>query len=437
MSCPKACGSNISIRVTEVRRQESRAGASLLVSLALTRDGADAESADSEPLKIPVQFEIDGARSELVVELEGPEIALEGHPVPIDASHKEGWGRISIPADVNPADNEFYFVFAEPPARRTLVVAEDDASIAPLQLAAAISPVSPEKNATELVAPAKTSTLDWENVALVIWQAPLPEGDVAKALAAFVARGGQALFLPPPEPGDAKLFGMSWGDWRQSDEPLGVESWRSDLLERTQSGYALPVGELAVRRHCTIAGNSTPLATLFGGDVLLARATTETGGAYFLGATAAIGDSSLASNGIVMYAFVQRALEAGAASLSKAQQLVAGAPRDGAVAWQKIVGPPEALSTEFPYHAGAYTVGDRMLAVNRSGQEDRAAALADDAVAELFQGLDFDRVEDRAGSTSALAREVWRVFLYGMIAALLVEAALCLPKRPKLAEQLA
>ncbi len=439
LAYPEAAKGNVAVRVTDVRRQESRAGASLLVSLALTRDGADADDADAEPLKIPVQFEIDGARSEVVVELEGSEVALEGHPVPIEAAEKEGWGRISIPADMNPADNEFYFVFAEPPARRTIVVAEDEAGVAPLQLAAAISPVSPEKNATELVAPAKVATLDWENVALVVWQAPLPDGDDAKSLQAFVARGGQAIVLPPPEPSDAELFGMSWGEWREPDEPVGVESWRSDqdLLERTQSGTALPVGDLSVRRHCTLAGDATPLATLFGGDALLARATTAAGGVYFLTTTAAVGDSSLAANGIVMYAFIQRALHAGAESLSKAQQMVAGAPRDAGVAWHKIVGPPEALSTEYPYHAGAYTSGDRMLAVNRSGQEDRAAALDDGAVEELFQGLDFDRVEDRAGSTSALAREVWRVFLYGMIAALLVEAALCLPKRPKLAGELA
>jgi hypothetical protein len=435
LAYPDTGAGNVAIRVTEVRRQGSRTGASLLVSLALTRESGD----DAGELKVPVQFEIDGARSELIIEMEGPEFALEGHPVPIEAARKEGWGRISIPADMNPADNEFYFVFSEPPARRTIIVTEDDSVVGALQLAAAISPDSPEKSATELVAPVKAAVLDWEDVALLVWQAPFPEERSARSIRSFVARGGQAIFLPPPEPGSAEFAGMTWGDWREPDEPIAVESWRSDqdLLERTQSGTALPVGDLSVRRYCTLKGDATPLATLFGGDALLTRATSESGGVYFLTTTAAVGDSTLAANGVVMYAIVQRALQAGAESLSKAQQMVAGPPSDAAVSWQKIAGPPEAMSTEYPYHAGAYTAGERMLAVNRSAQEDRAAVLDDDNVEELFQGLDFDRVDDRAGSASSLAREVWRVFLYGMIAFLLIEAALCLPMRPKLAGEIA
>jgi hypothetical protein len=54
--------------------------------------------------------------------------------------------------------------------------------------------------------------------------------------------------------------------------------------------------------------------------------------------------------------------------------------------------------------------------------------VADAKVAELFRGLDFARVDDRAGSIASLIQEIWRLFLVSMMVAMLAEAALCLPK---------
>jgi hypothetical protein len=284
----------------------------------------------------------------------------------------------------------------------------------------------------------KLATIAWEDLALVIWESPLPVGDDAKLIDSFVARGGQVIFVPPANTDDSTFHDVMWVAWKQPDEPIAVDGWRSDqdLLARTQSGDALPVGELTVRRYCALKGEVTPLATLFGGEPLLARATTAAGGVYFLATTAAVSDSSLATNGVVLYALVQRALQAGSQSLSKAQQVNAGPPPDQKTAWKQIAGPTSAMSSEYPYHAGVYTADDRTLAVNRSAAEDSPAALDDGKLEELFQGLDFDRVDDRAGNVNSLAREVWRLFLFGMIGAMVVEAGLCMPKRAKTAGDL-
>jgi hypothetical protein len=433
LAYPDEAEGNVAVRVTEVRRQQTSAGSSLILSLALSRTGGPAE------LKLPVQVEIEGARSEIMVEMEGSDFALEEHPVPIEADRVEGWGRISIPADGNPADNEFYFVFAEPPKRRTIIVADDETTLRPLQLAAAISPDSPAADATEFVTPDKLATIAWDDVALVIWQSPLPRENEAKFIRSLVNRGGQVVFLPPANPDSTEFQGVVWTAWKQPDEPAAVAEWRSDqdVLGRTQSGAALPVGEIVIHRYCELRGETTPLATLQGGAPLLARATTPSGGVYFFATTASTKDSSFAANGVVLYALVQRALRAGTASLSRAKQLVAG-PRTGdSMEWRQMAGPKAALSTEYPFHAGAYAAGQRLLAVNRSGAEDRGAVLADERINKLFQGLDFDRVDDRAGNVNSLAREVWRLFLVGMICALIVEASLCLPKRPKAAGEFA
>ncbi len=430
---PAVDETNAAVRVTDVRRVETSDGASLLASLAVSRTGG------SDKLELPVQVEIEGARSEIAVEMDGRAVAIKDHPVPLDADRKQGWGRISIPADANPADNEFYFVFAESPPRRTIIVAEDEPPLRPLQLAAAIPPELGVESDATFVAPDALATLEWEQAALVVWQAPLPSGDDAKLVQTFVDRGGQVIFVPPPTPDDTEFCGVRWIEWEQTDEPVGVETWRgdADLLSRTQSGAALPAGELAIRRYCELAGEVTPLATLYGGAPLLARAVTPKGGVYFLATTAAPGDSSLAINGIVMYAAIQRAVSAGAAQLSTARQTLAGEEAGKVVEWRQTAGPPEALSTEYAHHAGVYAAENRLLAVNRNAEEDKPAVLEDARVAGLFAGLDFDRVDDRAGNLSSLTREVWRVFLATMLVAMVVEAGLCLPKRPKAAGELA
>src|SRR5205085_4659507 len=114
-----------------------------------------------------------------------------------------------------------------------------------------------------------------------------------------------------------------------------------------------------------------------------------------------------AANGVVLYVLVQRAAAAGAAALGQTRQLLAG--EAGAAAqpaeWQQVAGTPDALSTDYPSHAGVYRAGDQLLALNRPPTEDQAPVLSDDRVAGLFQGLDFTRVDDRAGSLIALIQE--------------------------------
>ena len=59
--------------------------------------------------------------------------------------------------------------------------------------------------------------------------------------------------------------------------------------------------------------------------------------------------------------------------------------------------------------------------------------LGNPRVDELFKGLDFARVDDQAGNAASLIQEIWRLFLAAMMIAMLVEAALCLPKPARLA----
>ena len=135
LAYPGLPAANTSVRVTEVRRQETSDGAELLVSMRLSRQGAQ-----EQPVNVPVQFDIEGARSVATFELTGAYVDVKDHRISIERAKAQGWGKVSIPADSNPADDEFYFAFANAPPRRTVIVADIAETALPLRLAAGISP---------------------------------------------------------------------------------------------------------------------------------------------------------------------------------------------------------------------------------------------------------------------------------------------------------
>lgn len=427
LAYPAETGANASIRVINVRRFETIDSAELLVSLQVTRDVSREDS-----ITLPIQFEIEGARSELTVDIDGPTLELIDHRIPIERSNERGWGKVSIPADSNAADNDYYFVFDRPQKRHTLIVSNDPQTAIPLQLAASISPDPSTECSAETLTEEQLAAVDWETVSLLLWHAPLPDEETAATLDDYINRGGQVVFLPPREPGSTSFKNVSWKSWSDQQNSIPVETWRGDqgILANSQSGAALPVGDLQIRRYCELNGEVTPLARLRNNQTLFAHLPTTRGGVYFCTTTPDMQDSSLTTNGVVLYVFIQRAIEAGAAVLGQTRQLAAGtAATEERVDWKQIIGPEEALSTDYAHQSGIYSSGERLLAVNREVAEDQSRVLDDDRLAGLFQGLSFNRVDDQAGSFEGLIQEIWRMFLVAMLIALIVEAILCMPRK--------
>jgi len=217
-------------------------------------------------------------------------------------------------------------------------------------------------------------------------------------------------------------------------------AWRGDegLLAATAAGKSLPVGELQVRRVCGIVGEGTALATLPDDVALLSRAAID--GVTFLATTPAPRDSDLAAGGIVLYALLQRAIDDGMGRLLAARQVDAGrsepASPSGASTegnarsadWRQVAGPP-APSSEGGFHAGVYELAGRLLAVNRPPAEDEATVVADAEVDRLLAGVPLTRFRRRAGESANLVEEVWRMFLVGVLLALVAEGLLSLPAR--------
>jgi hypothetical protein len=429
---------NRAVRITDAHIEGDERSRELVISFDVRRDETTTATE-----KVPVDIEVDGVRTQLEVDLTGQVAELKAHRIPLENGAKRGWGKISIPADANLADNQFFFVFDEAPARRTVIVRQSEKSTAALALAAGIAPDPRQSVSVQVVSLDEVSQIEWENAGLLLWQGPLPNGATAEDVTAFVKRGGRVIFFPPEVDGgdlgvpswgekSATLFGGKWMQWMTPDKVATIDQWRGDgdVLAATRSGAALPVGQLQLKGFASWKGEGVSLATLSTGEPWLARVPTDQGGVYFCASPLAPEWSNVARNGIVVYAMIQRALDEGTSSLGNTRAVIAG---QGALSysdanWQRLAGDENALSTEFAFHSGVYQINEKLIAINRSAAEDRAAVVVDEKVSELFEGLDFSRVDTEADAASTIVQEIWRLFLVAMIIAMIVEAALCVPK---------
>lgn len=433
---PQASEDNLAVTVDKVTRRETPERAELLLDLRVTR-----HATNPQPLDIPLQVVVNGTRSTVKATLRDNELVLQGQAVPIDKATKRGWGRIELPADSNLRDNVYHFVFDQPATPLTVIVSDDEDVSAPMRAVVASPIEAGRKPEVKLLSVAHAAEIDWDKTALVLWQAPLPSADdiLSKQLANRVANGRSVVFFPPAVTNTApgveqnSFLGMRWGSWKdvkKADNTTAVEWWRAsdDLLANTRGGTALPVGELEVLRHCEIVGDASPLARLSSGEILMARAANEqSGGAWFCGTLPGSSASSLARDGVVWYAMLQRALADGGKTLGNAQQREAGDHALPAnVLWKSVENPEKTVS---PLLSGVVGADDRLIALNRPAREDAVPLVSNENIQSLFAGLQFQRVDDEVENENHLANEIWRTFLILMALALIGEAALCLPSK--------
>ena len=212
-----------------------------------------------------------------------------------------------------------------------------------------------------------------------------------------------ALFFPPRTPGGGEFFGVRWTSW--TDEKAGIPvvelaGRRGSARPHRERGAA--AGRAASRSASTAgsAGEFTPLATSTSGAPLLARVATDHGARLLLrdhaGAGRFVAGDRAAS---CFYVLVQRALAAGAAALGSTRQLVAGEPPgDDPPLWKRVAGSRGGALDRLPVSPRRLRGGRAPAGGQPPAGGGLAPVLADAEVAELFRGLDFARVDDRAGS---------------------------------------
>jgi hypothetical protein len=439
-----------SIRVTNAQCIENAETPTLSISFRIDR------IAGSDPTSIPVEIAIGNSRTSLDVNASATGAQVNDYRLPLPtggssaADGIRGWGWVKIPSDGNPSNDISYFAFEQPPLRRTVIVSDTPDLIAAIELCASIAPQQTIRCESELVTSSQLPSIPLDGVALLVWNDTLPTGSSLEIVQSFVNSGGQVLLVPPENPDDTIAFGFQWKGWKEvGGLPRGlpgevdeeattnsrISQWQNDseLLANTLNGAPLPLGQLSIRRLCAFEGRATALASLANGEPMLAvlenDQTKETAGSLVVCTTTPSDrDSTLAGDGVVLYVAIQRMLAAGAKRAATIKQGVAGVNRDWVPASsQLLAGDESAASTQYAMHAGIYDSNKALIALDRGLREDESSTVDESALGTMFGDLNWARVGVE-GRTSSLIQEIWRWFLILMLAALILEALLCLPR---------
>jgi hypothetical protein len=404
---------NASISVTQLSRQQ---GGDVRLAADLKRSQADAGRAT-------ITRTLNGVATELEAKVTGQSTRWR-HRFAV-GDQAGGWGKLELPADGNPRDNITYYRYSDDHPPAGLVIT--GSALGPLWQAAASAAGRDGRTPAKRYAPDDVTPADLRDATLVVWQAPLPEGEMAGALRRFADEGGRVIFFPPNKAATARFAGLGWGEKQTSgDAGFAVGRWDEDQgpLANTDEGLLLPLAKLGVRQRQQVVGQAAVLAAFDDGQALLVRQSLGQGEVYFCATLPLLAWSEM-GDGLVVVPMLQRLLAAGSRrlqrdSVAECGQIGAG---DLQLEWTSIeTGQRGDVQTQ----AGVYQSGDRWLVVNRPAAEDEFERVGDEAVSGLFGTLSFQLFQAQRDDT-ALQGEIWRMFLFLMLLALLIEAWLIRP----------
>mgnify|MGYP002621965552 CR=1 FL=1 len=415
--------SNQGLRILGSRRNGDR----LELDLEVARNGAA-----RSPLNLPLTTTLNGARSTDSLTVTGQRLRFV-KTLPTPETDESGYGWMSIPGDGNPRDNVAYFAYGPALPVASKVVAPPGEAADYLMLAAA--PQGFGGQTASLIDPSSVPPSVAKESAAVFWSTGLPKGATADQLETFVREGGQLVLFPPASDSDTEFLGISWSEVQNApaDQFFILDSWdRADgLLRDGIDGTPVPADRLRAVKRRIPQGESSILARWDDTEPFLVRRIVGRGTAWFVGPLPDYTWSNL-GDADVLLPLAQRAVVRGAERFDSGYLVEVGSP-------DATPGPNEtrerldryddATGARIDHVAGVYRFGDRLRAVNRPPEEDLAGQVETNAVAPLFDGLNFSLFEDRSGSAQEnISRSVWRAFLIAMLFFLLAEALLCLPK---------
>ena len=416
---------NASVRLLASRH----AGDELLLELEVLRSG---EARGTTTL--PLTTHLGGTRVTETLTIPGQSLRIQKR-VALPAAGATGHGYLSIPADGNVRDNAAFFAYGPARPVKSLVVAAPGETADYLALAAA--PPGLGNLSTRCVEPGMAATAITADLATILWAAPLPTGNAAQAVQHFLRSGGQVLFLAPGGRSDATFNQLKWSDpteppvgkffilkdWNHSDGPLrdGIE------------GTPLAANRLkAIRRQIPL-GATSQLARWEDGEPAITRRIVERGTAWFLGSLPDYTWSNLGDADVLLPA-VQRIITAGADRFDASYLTTVGADASRLLPGETRrrlddFGTPDPANAD--HEAGVFSLGERLLAVNRPPQEDAPEILSREALDAVLDGTRYTLL-DQAGQANdpSLSRDVWRAFLVAVLLFFISEAILCLPKSP-------
>ena len=414
---------NTSLRLLGTRRTSD----GLLLDLELLRS-EESRSA----LSLPITTSLGGARSTDSVTLPGQSLAFQKR-IKISDETAIGHGWLSIPADGNPRDNSVFFAYGPARPVKTLIVSPAGETADYLALAAA--PPGFEKQNTERIDPAVFATTPTSDAAMILWAAPLPAGENANKLSAFLRSGGQLVFLPPQAESTGDFLGMKWtpvtlaeagkffilSEWNKSDGPL-----RDGM-----AGTPIPAERLRAIKRAIPEGDAAVLARWEDGEAFITRKIVDRGTLWFLGSAPDYTWSNLGDADVLLPA-IQRILALGADRFDSSYLAEVGSDDSNPTAGETRTRIDDFSTESSAGDAGVFRLGDRTLAINRPLGEDDLLVAGKEELDSMLEGTNY-RLLDQVGQASdpSLSTDMWRAFLIAVLFFLVSEALLCLPKKSK------
>ena len=387
---------------------------------------------------VPVIVRMGDMQSTVEVTMQGEDGSVTGVRVSMEEASPSQAGLLEIPPDANLSDNQFHFVSQKTRSRSTVVVGQASEEVDLLALALSTqNDNSPQIN-LQSIDSTMLPTIDWKSLKLLVWNQGNINAATAKQLETFIESGGTVVLFPPAVEAATSSelvlpFGLQWSPMEQLATAERVESWRtdSDLLRNTEGGDALPLGEIKWNQHWPMNSKGLiALAKSESGKPLLSKFPTSNGQLFLCHTTVSESASNLKEDGVCLYIILQRALY-DSSSLSDQSLWTAGMPIPFTL--QEWTPANDASKQVIPWERsiqpGAYSFENNMLAVNRAITEDTLASLPEETLANMLQGVTYQSIVDDAGKPNSLAREIWRVFIVGMILFLIMEAWLSMPNR--------
>ena len=407
---------NASISIAQLSRQQASGKGEVRLTVDLNRSQANAGTAT-------ITRTLNDVATELEARVTGQSTRWR-HRFTV-GDQAGGWGKLELPADGNPRDNITYYRYSDEHPPSCVVVT--DSELGPLWQAAASVAGQAGRTPAKRYAPGDVTPADLRDATLVVWQAPLPEGGMTDALRRFANEGGRVVFFPPGQPSTSRFVGLGWGEKQTSgDADFAVGRWDEDQgpLANTDEGLLLPLAKLGIRQRQQVVGQASVLAAFDDAQPLLVRQAIGQGEVYFCTTLPLLAWSEM-GDGLVVVPMLQRLLAAGSRrlqrdSVAECGQVSAG---DLQLEWTSA---ETGLRGDVQTQAGVYKHGDRWLLVNRPVTENEFERVEDSAVAGLFGSLPFQLFQAQRDDT-ALQGEIWRLFLFLMLLALLIEAWLIKP----------
>ena len=373
--------------------------------------------------KFPIKLRLDEADQQSEVTVNAASLLWQQQlTLPKEANRPTG--EATLPADSNDRDNKVYFVAEKSGSGSALLVSDDPANLI-FALLAAMNP--DEGKPGKAITPDEFATTDLSDTAVIIWQTRIP-ADPAR-LSSFVRDGGAVVFLPTQDYLDENTFnGTGFKAASDAgDQSYGLKEWNEQdgPLALTEEGLSLPMSRVRITRARAMETGDTILAAMENGQPFLTRGNIGRGTYYHL-ATLPVTEWSNLDRGEVLVPMFQRILKIGARRLGQETMIACGelSAADRAQSWIPV---GENGLADINIHAGIYRSGERTVAVNRPDAEDDRNSLTPEIASQLFGELPLQMSEQTTVEESALQGEVWRLFLLGMLAFLIIEGWLVLP----------